>query len=188
MMSGLEQAREALRIRQGQGARYDAPEAPAGALALARSGTAFFARCLNGLRGPELYAPSMIDGLSRAGVICSVAYQARAIARQAEMLMQGLTAPPLHDSEEQRMSAILLGSTLPPQAVRHLFDHSAIHLDVVWRDLPGQLWDAQAPGEDGQNRPLRRTATERAQALWQGALDLGGGARLRDLPASMRPD
>ena len=83
-MSTLDQARAELRARQGRGARYDAPEAPAAALALARSGTAYFARKLNALSDADLYQPSQIPGQIRAHLICAVAYQARALARQAE--------------------------------------------------------------------------------------------------------
>lgn len=186
MTGSLDEARAALRARQGQGARYDAAEAPAGALALARSGTAYFARKLNELTDAALYEPSAAEGLTRAGVICRVAYQARAIARQAEAAAAGEAIPPLYDSEAERLEAIVLGSTLPPRAIRHLFDHAAIHLDVVWRDLPGALWEAPAPGEGGGPRPLHATATERARVLWQSALALGNGARLNDLPETMR--
>ncbi len=186
MMGTLDEARAALRLRQGLGARYDAAEAPADALALARRGTAYFARKLNELSDAALYEPGKVAGLTRAGIVCSVAYQARGIARQVEAVTLGLAVPPLYDSEALHLEEILLGATLPPRAIRHLFDHAAIHLDVVWRDLPGALWDASAPGEDGQNRPLRLTATERARVLWRGAFDLGNGARLRDLPDTMR--
>lgn len=50
-------AREALKARQGKGARYDAPNAPAEDLLLARRGTAHFARKLMELPDAELYAP-----------------------------------------------------------------------------------------------------------------------------------
>lgn len=184
-MSRLDDAREALRARQGHGARYDAPEAPAAELAQARLGTAFFARKLNELPDGGLYGPSLLPGLARAHLICEVAYQARAICRQAEAITGGDPAPPMYDD---RHAAIELGATLPPRALRHLFDHAAVHLNVVWRDLPGPGWDAVAPDDTGVLRPLRATASERARLLWQRAYHLGNGARLRDLPADFRPD
>jgi maleylpyruvate isomerase len=187
-MSGLDAARESLRQRQGLGARYDAPEAPADALALARSGTAYFARKLNELTDDALYAPSKIANWSCAHVICAVAYQARAIARQAEAAALGAPIPPMQSQEWAALEDIALGATLPPRALRHLFDHTAVHLDVVWRDLPGAAWDSMAPDAAQQMRPLRTTAIERAQMLWHSALDLGNGARLRDLPPALRPE
>lgn len=184
-MTGLDDAREALRARQGQGARYDAPEAPAGDLAQARLGTAFFARKLNELSDAALYEPSLVPGRTRAHLICEVAYQARAICRQVEAITGGDPVPAMYDD---RHEAIELGATLPPRALRHLFDHAAVHLNVVWRDLPGPGWDAAAPDDAGTLRPLRATAGERARLLWQSAFHLGNGARLRDLPADFRPD
>lgn len=185
-MSGLDAARAALRTRQGQGARYDALEAPADTLALARSGTAFFARHLNGLSDEALYRPAAVTGLTRAHVVCAVAYQARALARQAEAATAGVPIPPMYDGAEARAEALTLGATLPARALRHLFDHAAIHLDVVWRDMPGPGWDLRGTDEEGRMRPLRDGATERARTIWQAALDLGNGARLRDLPDELR--
>ena len=185
-MSTLDQAREALRARQGAGARYDAPEAPAQALALARSGTAYFARKLNELSDAALYAPSAVPGWTRAHVICAVAYQARALARQAEAATAGAPIPPMQEGDWAALEDLDLGATLPPRGLRHLFEHSAVHLDVVWRDLPGPAWDLPAPDAAGQPRPIRDAAMTRARALWRGALDLGNGARIRDLPPELR--
>lgn len=185
-MSSLDEAREVLRARQGAGARYDAPEAPARELALARSGTAYFARKLNELSDAGLYEPSAVAGWTRAHVICAVAYQARALARQAEAAAAGTPIPPMQDADWAELEDLDLGATLPPRALRHLFDHSAVHLDVVWRDLPGAGWDAPAPDADARLRPIRASALERARMLWRGALDLGNGGRLRDLPPELR--
>ncbi len=185
-MSTLDEAREALRLRQGQGARYDAPEAPARELALARSGTAYFARKLNELSNAELYEPSKVPGWTRAHVICAVAYQARALARQVEAATAGVPIPPMQDAEWAELEDLDLGATLPPRALRHLFDHAAVHLDVVWRDLPGEAWELQAPDAEGRMRPLSAGAMERARLLWQGALDLGNGGRMKDLPPELR--
>lgn len=184
-MSGLDQARQALRDRQGQGARYDAPEAPARELAWARTGTAFFARQLNDLRDADLALPCRVPGWSRAHVVADVAYNARAISRQVEAATAGTTAP-MYDSAAARRDAIDLAATLPPHALRHLFAHAAVHLNVVWRDLPGAGWAAGMEDEAGRPRPLSRTAFERARVLWLGALDLDAGGRWRDLPDGLR--
>lgn len=179
-MTGLDAAREALRDRQGQGARYDAPEAPAEALAWARSGTAYFARKMAELEDAALYRPSRLPGLSRAHVIAEVAYQAREFSLQISATQGGEVAS-IYDVLEPHDEAIAIAATLPARALRHLFDHTAIHLNVVWRDLPGPAWDAEIP--DG---PVRHTALARARAVWLGAVDLGNGGRVRDLPAGLR--
>ncbi len=73
-------AREALKARVGKGARFDAPNAPADDLLLARRGTAYFARKLMELSDEALYEPAAIDGLSRAYVVarlsCGAQHQA----------------------------------------------------------------------------------------------------------------
>lgn len=188
MTSDLDAARWALWERQGSGARYDAPEAPADALRLARSGTAYFARRLNALADAALYEPSTVSGWTRAHVICDLAYQARALARQAEAATAGATIPAMYDGSAGRGAEIRLGATLPAHALRHLFDHAAVHLNVVWRDLPRAAWDIVAPDARGIPRPLRAAVTERARRLWRGALELDNGARRRDLPLELLED
>ncbi|WP_246750490.1 maleylpyruvate isomerase N-terminal domain-containing protein [Martelella lutilitoris] len=181
----LEEARRALMARQGPGARYDAPEAPAEMLHLARTGTAYFARFLNRLAEQELYAPMGADNQTAAHVICAVSYQARGIARQGEAIAAGDTVPPLYDSEAELRTKIELGATLPARALRHLFDHTAVHLNVVWRDLTGDGWRTEAPGEDGLWRPFSDSARMRACSIWAAAFDLNNGARKRDIPAAL---
>jgi len=162
-MSGLDRARAALRLRQGRGARHDAPEAPAETLALMRLGTAYFARLLNALPDAALVP----RGAAR--VVAQIALQ----ARETSWGIEG-------DSDEDDSAAAYLAdidtcSTLPPRALRHLFDHTAIHLNVVLRDLPGARWDAD----------MRARAEARARSIWLGALALGNG-RPADLPARFR--
>lgn len=188
MTSDLDTARRALWERQGSGARYDAPEAPADDLRLARSGTAYFARKLNALADAALYEPAAVSGWTRAHVICDVAYQARALARQAEAATAGGTIPAMYDGSAGRSAEIRLGATLPAHALRHLFDHAAVHLNVVWRDLPGAAWDIVAPDAGGLPRPLRAAVAERARRLWRGALELDNGARRHDLPLELLDD
>lgn len=170
-MTALDEARAALRLHQGQGARYDAPEAPAVALAAVRLGTAYFTRKLNELPDAALSAPSALPRQNRAQVVAGVALQARAICWQieGEGEVAGMAAAYLADVDSC--------ATLPPRALRHLFDHTAIHLNVVWRDLAGPAW----------TQAMREAAEGRARRIWQAALHLGNGARPRDLPAEFRP-
>lgn len=168
-MAGLDQARAALRLAQGKGARHDAPEAPAATLAAVRLGTACFARQLNNLTDAQLRDPSALPGQSRAHVVAAVALAARAISWQIEG-----DAPP---DAAAYLADVDGAATLPARALRHLLDHTAIHLNVVWRDLPGPLWTADRRAE----------ANQRARAVWQAALHLANGLRPRDLPTAFRP-
>ncbi|MGP6087953.1 maleylpyruvate isomerase N-terminal domain-containing protein [Antarctobacter jejuensis] len=178
-----ETARAALNARQGPGARYDAPEAPADTLLLARRGTAFFARKLAELPDTDLPGPSRAPGISRARLVAAISYDARAWCHLLEALQIGKSRP-LWTSEAERTERLDWGESLPPRALRSLFDHTRVHLDVTWRDLPGALWDRSIP-LDGTNRVLRDTPLIRARHLWLGAIDLNNGARRADLPAAL---
>ena len=185
-MSNLEKARQALIARQGAGARYDAPEAPADMLMLARTGTAYFARLLSLVPDRALYNAPGLNGMSPARVVCAVSYQARAIARQAETINAGKEPPPLYDSSDDLQAMIDLGATLPARALRHLFDHSAVHLNVVWRDLPGDGWQAHAADAEGAMKPFSDSVRARACFIWAAAFALNNGARQRDIPVALR--
>lgn len=186
-MSTLDSARNALRLRQGSGARYDAEDAPAEDLYVARLGTAYFARKLNELSDAALFEQAIGEGWTRAEVVANVSYHARALCRQIEAVAAGVDPPAMYDDDATKAEDIAMGATLPARALRHLFEHSAIHLDVVWRDLPSAEWDARAPNAAGEPRPMRQTARERAELIWLSALDLSNGARQQDLPVGLQP-
>jgi len=185
-MSGLDSAREALKLRQGAGARYDAEGAPARELNWARLGTAYFARKLNELNDAQLKEPSGVPGWTRAEIVADVGYHARALCRQIEAVAAHLAPLPMFESRAEQLSDVRLGGTLPPRALRHLVEHAAIHLDVVWRDLPGSDWSVSAPDAIGRPRALASTALERAAVLWLAAIDLENGGRHQDLPQDLR--
>jgi maleylpyruvate isomerase len=173
-------AHEALRLRQGAGARYDAPEAPAEALAWARLGSAYFARVLNDLPDSTLYEASALPGWTRAHVVAHVGYNARALVRLVGWARTG-EATPMYASAKQRNAEIERGSTLPARALRHLAAHAAIHLDVEWRDLPGAAWAEPVVTAQGRTVPVSETAWMRTRELWVHAIDLA------DLPRGVAP-
>jgi maleylpyruvate isomerase len=174
-----EAAREALRARQGAGARYDAAAAPALELSWARRGTAYFARKLRELPDDALTAPSLLPGWSRAHVIAHVGYNARALARLVEWARTGVEMP-MYESGEARMAEIDLGATLPPRALRNLFDHAEVHLNVEWRDLTDDQWDAVVGGT-----AIRYTPWMRAREIWVHAIDLDNGGSFLDMPTDL---
>lgn len=177
-------ARAELRRRQGPGARYDAPNAPATELSWARRGTAYFARELAGLADSELDAPSLLPGWSRRQVIAHVGYNARALTRLLEWARTGVETP-MYASPEQRNAEIEAGATLPARALRSLFAHSETHLNVEWRDLPDAAWDAEVRTAQGRLVPARETAWMRTREVWMHALDLDSGASTRDFPEDL---
>lgn len=168
-------ARADLRTRQGVGARYDSPGAPAPDLLLARRGTAYFARKLNELNDSELYLPSAIAGLSRAQIVANISYEARSLALANDALVQSGTPPckPLLINE--------FAATLPARALRHLFRHSEVHLSVCWRDLTDEEWGMQITLPDGTQHEARALPRLRARSIWQAAVNLGTGAYAREV-------
>lgn len=185
MSDSLEAERAALRARLGAGARYDAPSAPAEDLVLARRGTAYFARKLNELTDRELDAPSLVPGWTRRHLVAHIGYHARGLTRLVDWGRTGIETP-MHASEAERDAEIELGATLPAQALRHLFTHSAVHLNVVWRDLEDAQWDAAVGALDGSAIRLRELPMLRAREIWHRALALGNGGAARDLPPQLR--
>ena len=177
-------ARAALKERQGAGARYDSPAAPARDLLWARRGTAYFARKLNELHDDALDAPSLLPGWSRRHLIAHVGYNARALSRLVEWVRTGIETP-MYPSGAARDAEIALGATLPPRALRHLFQHAEVHLNVEWRDLSDAGWDAAVRAFDAAGITLRDTAWMRAREVWVHAVDLANGGSFRDFPPDL---
>jgi maleylpyruvate isomerase len=184
---GEEEARDRLRERLGAGARYDSPAAPARDLLWARRGTAYFARKLNELSDNELDAPSRVPGWGRRHVIAQVSYHARGLARLAEAARNGAYEEVLAEPENQTED-VEFGATLPAHALRHLFRHSEVHLNVEWRDLTEAGWNASVRSLAGDVVPIAGTPWLRAREIWLRALDLDCGGSVLDIPAELRTE
>lgn len=163
--------------RQGSAEFQDADRARHDDLLLARRGTAYFARILNALSDTELDLPSLRAGWSRRRIIATVSYQARALANAINAVRTG-QRPRLKVSDRELVS----GATLPARALRHLFHHTAVHLDAEWRDLRAREWEAVLELPDGSQIALSQTPIVRAKELWSGAVDLGNGGKHTDIP------
>jgi maleylpyruvate isomerase len=153
-------------------------------LLTARRGTAFFARKLGELAYSEMDGLSLLPGWSRRHLIAHVGYNARAIARLVEGAATGVETP-MYSSPRVRNEEIELGATLPPIALLNLFDHSAIHLSVEWRDLPDAKWDEEVRTAQGRLVPVSETVWMRTREVWLHAVDLDNGARVADIPADV---
>ena len=177
-------ARAALALRLGPRARQDAAGAPAADLALARAGTAYVARLLNDLPDAALGGASLRPDWTRAALFAALSCQARALARLVEGARTGIC--PATPGAGASAAEIALGATLPPRALRHLVSHAAIHLNVEWRDLDDAGWTRVVADGRGGTVSVAATPHIRAIALWQTALELDSGGRLRDVPAAIR--
>lgn len=177
-------SRALLRARQGPGARYDSADAPARELAWARRGTAYFARVLATMTDDELVEPSLLPGWMRAHVVAHVGYNARALTRLVEWARTGVETP-MYRSPEQRNREIERGATLPARALRTLFAHAEVHLNVEWRDVAQGQWDAPVVTAQGRTVPLRETAWMRSREVWVHAVDLGATGSYVDFPPDL---
>ncbi|KIS27492.1 maleylpyruvate isomerase [Arthrobacter sp. SPG23] len=148
----------------------------------ARRGTAFFARKLNELSDADLDGDSLLPGWTRRHVTAHIGYNARAIARLIEWAATGVETP-MYASTSVRDHEINFGATLPPIALRHLFDHSAVHLNVEWRDLPAEAWHHKVKTAQGRIVPAEETVWMRTREVWVHAVDLDNGATFTDIPA-----
>lgn len=167
-------------------ARHDLTTDPQlkAALLTARRGTAFFGRKLNELADTGLGQPSLLNGWTRAHVVAHVGYNARAIARLTQWAMTGVETP-MYSSPEERNREINLGATLPPIALRHLYDHSAIHLNVQWRDLDAQAWSHEVKTAQGRIVQASETVWMRTREVWMHAVDLNNGATFAQIPTDV---
>ncbi|WAH98814.1 maleylpyruvate isomerase family mycothiol-dependent enzyme [Arthrobacter sp. MMS18-M83] len=150
----------------------------------ARRGTAFFARKLNELSDAELDGGSLLPAWSRRHVVAHVGYNARAIARLVEWAGTGVETP-MYPSVSVRDEEINFGATLSPIALRNLFEHSAVHLSVEWRDLPEDAWSHEVRTAQGRIVPASETVWMRTREVWVHAVDLDNGASFADIPASV---
>lgn len=164
-------------------ARFDLTQKPEVSADLldARRATAFAARKLMELSDTELDGPSLVDGWSRRYVVAHLGYNARALTRLVQWANSGIENP-MYASPGVRDREIAVGATLPPHALRHLFDHAATSLNVEWRDSPDDAWDAFVRTAQGREVALAEVPWLRTRELWVHAVDLDNGARFSDIP------
>lgn len=152
------------------------------ALLQARRGTAFFARKLNELSDAELDHGTLLPGWTRRHIAAHIGYNARAISRLVDWAATGEETP-MYTSKEVRDHEIDFGATQSPIALRNLFDHSAVHLNVEWRDLPADAWHHKVKTIQGRLVPAEETVWMRTREVWVHAVDLDNGASFADIPA-----
>ena len=173
-------ARAAFIKRQGKGARYDAQNAPIEELLLARHGAAYFARQLNELANKDFYGSSRIPRWTRAQLISDISYSARSMANtlaQVRSRTSNMNTTPKPN--------LKLASTLPCQALRYLFIHTDIHLNVEFRDLKAEDWDLSLTRKLHPKLKIRNAPYLRAETIWLGNYNLFASCELKHLPAQI---
>ncbi|MDQ0120836.1 uncharacterized protein (TIGR03083 family) [Pseudarthrobacter defluvii] len=89
----------------------------------------------------------------------------------------------MYPSVEVRNHEIDFGATLSPIALRNLYDHSAVHLNAEWPDLPADSWHYKVQTVQGRVVPAEETVWMRTREVRVHAVDLDNGASFDDIPA-----
>ncbi|UOA29236.1 hypothetical protein DSM107133_03997 (plasmid) [Pseudosulfitobacter sp. DSM 107133] len=132
----LEDARKALIERQGSGARYDAPAAPTDELLAVRRLTSVLARLIN-----DMPDSSLSKGSETARTVARAALAARRLSEGLAAVRTAAQPAPVRVKLAVPAKDVLAAATLPAHALRHLFDHTRVHLNVEWRDMTDSGWD-----------------------------------------------
>lgn len=161
-------------------ARYDLTDNAdiLGDLLLARRATSNILGLIRNMRDADFLDMTSEPGTTRAELIVALSYEARHCAAALEELRNRGSA----QMEAVDNDQIRFGSTLPPQALRNLFQHSAVHLDVEWRDLPAASWFIGIK----QGATPAQLLRERAEKLWCAAVALQLGQTQTHIPAELR--
>jgi maleylpyruvate isomerase len=159
---------------------------PTDDLLLAFRGTAAVLRRVAALTAGGLDDPADREGdKARRRTIASLGYSARAFADFAAALRLGQPVA-LQALTEERREQVALGVSLPARALRHLAEHSAVHLRVEWRDLPADRWEHGVAQPDGVLVTPHDTLRQRIQEVWVASVALGG--RRKDVPRAIVVD
>lgn len=158
---------------------------PSADLLLAYRGTAYFLRWLALLPEAAYDEPGHYAApADRRTTIATVGYDARGWANLAEGLRARHPYPATFPPGDRGV-AISRGATLPARALRHLVEHSAVHLAVEWRDLPADAWEGRGVDDEGTPLPIDQTPWLRARQTWLAAVDLGSGGTFADFPPAL---
>ncbi len=150
-------------------------------LQLARRGTAHYSGQLALLDNSEFAGPTGLEGWTRSHLIAHVGYNAAAICNLMDWASTGIETP-MYASPEARGREIEYGSTLIPDALRNLHDHTVARLDVAWRDASASAWEAEVLTAQGRTVPAAETLWMRSREVWIHAVDLGVKAGFSDIP------
>lgn len=150
-------------------------------LQLARRGTAHYSGQLALLDNSEFTEPTALAGWTRSHLIAHVGYNAAAICNLMDWATTGIENP-MYASPDARGREIEYGSSLIPDALRNLHDHTVARLDVAWRDAPAAAWEAEVLTAQGRTVPAAETLWMRSREVWIHAVDLGVKANFSDIP------
>ena len=89
---------------------------------------------------------------------------------------------------EDRAEEVEFASTLPAHALRNLFKHSAVHLNVNWRDLTTLQWTINVAEGKGETVEVSNIPFRRAKFVWDHSILLNAGGSTNDFPPGTMTD
>ena len=131
-------------------------------------------------RTPDLGAPSLLPGWSRAHVVAHLVGNARSHIRMLQGTLDGVVADQYAGGDEQRSGAIEQLAAVPSDAVRELH-RSAAELAELWDRV--RDWAAPVRPLHAEPRPAAVLAWSRWREVEVHAVDLAADYRPADWPA-----
>lgn len=150
-------------------------------LNLTRRGTAHYSGQLALIDNAEFGRDTLLPDWTVAHLAAHVAYNANALCNLMHWAATGEETP-MYSSPQARGEEIARGATLIPDAIRNLHDHTLVRLDVAWRDLPEEAWQAEVKTAQGRTVPASETLWMRTREVWLHAVDLNVNAGFSDIP------
>ena len=111
-------------------------------------------------------------------MVAAVAFNAKDLTRIVEAARLGMTEIELNI--EGQPEDIAFAATLPAHALRNLFKHFEVHLNVEWRDLTTLQWTFHIGVSKADRVEVSQTPCCRTVFIWDHSilLSAGGSANL----------
>lgn len=144
-------------------------------------GTAHYSRQLALVDNAEFGDETQLEGWTIAHLAAHVGYNAAALCNLMHWAETGEETP-MYATPSARNDEIAFGSTLLPDAIRNLHDHTVARLRVAWDEAGDEAWAAQVQTAQGRTVPAEETLWMRTREVWIHAVDLGKSAGFSDIP------
>ncbi|HEV7825240.1 MAG TPA: maleylpyruvate isomerase family mycothiol-dependent enzyme [Mycobacteriales bacterium] len=133
---------------------------------------------------PDLAAPSLLPGWSRAHVVAHLAGNAGALVNLLDWARTGVETP-MYASREARDADIERWASRPPEELRDEAVRSSERLLAAAAALPSAAWDVSVRTAQGRTVPASEVWWMRARETWIHAVDLDAGGSFGDLPPDL---
>jgi maleylpyruvate isomerase len=144
-------------------------------------GTRLFEEAVDGLDDDALFAPSPLEGWTRAHVVTHVARNADAIGNLLAWAATGVETP-MYPSAEARVAGIAAGAQRPAGEIRRDLAASSRRLQGRIDELPDRSWAAEVRTAQGRLITTEEVPWMRIREVWIHLVDLDAGRDFTDVP------